>query len=182
MKGQPRHPIRLYSADDLDITVLVAEQFVPPVLGELLAGVDPRLDGVGGGLERSRCSLGFQSRTVRTRTAPSTSRRTTTASDASMTSKSRRWSRDSSTGRTRRCSNRGSTPAWRRRIHHAGSRTGTGRRRRGAARGYDRRDVRSGVDSEPLASFAADVRRHYEDLAERIEEREPDGTYDRMYM
>jgi len=39
-----------------------------------------------------------------------------------------------------------------------------------------------GVDSEPLASFAADVRRHYEDLAERIEEREPDGTYDRMYM
>jgi len=37
MKGQPRHPIRLYSADDLDITVLVAEQFVPPVLGELLA-------------------------------------------------------------------------------------------------------------------------------------------------
>jgi uncharacterized protein len=39
-----------------------------------------------------------------------------------------------------------------------------------------------GVDSGPLASFAADVRRHYEDLAERIEEREPDGTYDRMYM
>ncbi|ELZ43093.1 hypothetical protein C471_01509 [Halorubrum saccharovorum DSM 1137] len=25
-------------------------------------------------------------------------------------------------------------------------------------------------------------RRHYEDLAERIDEREPDGTYDRMYM
>ena len=39
-----------------------------------------------------------------------------------------------------------------------------------------------GVDSEPLASFAADVRRHYEDLAERIEERESDGTYDRMYV
>ncbi len=39
-----------------------------------------------------------------------------------------------------------------------------------------------GIDSAPLASFAAEVRRHYEDLAERIEEREPDGAYDRMYM
>jgi uncharacterized protein len=27
--GSPRHPVRLYSRDDLDVTVLVAEQFVP---------------------------------------------------------------------------------------------------------------------------------------------------------
>jgi len=36
-KGRPRHPIRLYSSEDIDVTVLVAEQFVPPGLGELLA-------------------------------------------------------------------------------------------------------------------------------------------------
>lgn len=39
-----------------------------------------------------------------------------------------------------------------------------------------------GVDSEPLASFAADVRKHYEGLAERMEESEPERGYDRMYM
>jgi uncharacterized protein len=38
------------------------------------------------------------------------------------------------------------------------------------------------VDAGPLEAFAAEIRRHYEDLAERIEEREPEGTYDRMYM
>jgi uncharacterized protein len=39
-----------------------------------------------------------------------------------------------------------------------------------------------GVDSEPLTSFAEQIRKHYEGLAERIEERESDGAYDRMYM
>jgi len=39
-----------------------------------------------------------------------------------------------------------------------------------------------GVNPEPLAEFAAEIRRHYEGLAERIEEREPEGSYDRMYM
>jgi uncharacterized protein len=39
-----------------------------------------------------------------------------------------------------------------------------------------------GVDAGPLAAFAEEIRRHYEGLAERIDEREPDGTYDRMYM
>jgi uncharacterized protein len=39
-----------------------------------------------------------------------------------------------------------------------------------------------GVDSEPLVSFAAEIRKHYEGLAERMEETESEGTYDRMYM
>ncbi|MFP4161238.1 MAG: acylphosphatase [Ectothiorhodospira sp.] len=39
-----------------------------------------------------------------------------------------------------------------------------------------------GVDSDPLTSFAAEIRKHYEGLAERMEEAEPDGSYDRMYM
>jgi len=41
---------------------------------------------------------------------------------------------------------------------------------------------RLGADSEPLAAFAAEIRRHYEGLAERIKERESEGSYDRMYM
>jgi uncharacterized protein len=33
VEGRPRHPIRLYSRDDLDLTVLVGEQFVPASAG-----------------------------------------------------------------------------------------------------------------------------------------------------
>ena len=40
-KGTPRHPIRLYDAPDLDITVLVAEQFVPPFLGDATCLSEP---------------------------------------------------------------------------------------------------------------------------------------------
>lgn len=36
-KGTPRHPTRLYTDQDRGITVLVAEQFVPPLPGDLLA-------------------------------------------------------------------------------------------------------------------------------------------------
>lgn len=32
--GRPRHPIRLYSRPDLDVTVLVSELYVPPILGD----------------------------------------------------------------------------------------------------------------------------------------------------
>lgn len=39
-----------------------------------------------------------------------------------------------------------------------------------------------GVDPEPLTSFAAEIRKHYEGLAERMEESEPERGYDRMYM
>ena len=39
-----------------------------------------------------------------------------------------------------------------------------------------------GVDAAPLEAFAEEIRRRYEDLAERIEEREVEGSYDRMYM
>lgn len=37
VEGRPRHPIRLYSQDDLDVTVLVCEQFVPAGAGESLS-------------------------------------------------------------------------------------------------------------------------------------------------
>jgi uncharacterized protein len=37
VEGRPRHPIRLYSRDDLDVTVLVCEQFVPASAGTTLS-------------------------------------------------------------------------------------------------------------------------------------------------
>lgn len=37
-KGRPRHATRLYSRDDLDVTVLVSEQFVPASAGEAFSG------------------------------------------------------------------------------------------------------------------------------------------------
>jgi uncharacterized protein len=37
VEGRPRHPIRLYSRDDLDVTVLVCEQFVPANAGGSLS-------------------------------------------------------------------------------------------------------------------------------------------------
>jgi uncharacterized protein len=36
-EGRPRHPTRLYSRDDLDVTVLVGELFVPTAAGRSLA-------------------------------------------------------------------------------------------------------------------------------------------------
>lgn len=38
-----------------------------------------------------------------------------------------------------------------------------------------------GVDAAPLEAFAVGTRRRYEDLAERIEEREPESGDDRVY-
>ena len=37
VEGRPRHPIRLYSRDDLNVTVLVCEQFVPASAGTSLS-------------------------------------------------------------------------------------------------------------------------------------------------
>jgi uncharacterized protein len=39
-----------------------------------------------------------------------------------------------------------------------------------------------GVDATHLEAFAEEIRRRYEDLAERIEEREPEGSDDRTYL
>ncbi|MES3161267.1 MAG: hypothetical protein PPP55_06810 [Halorubrum sp.] len=39
-----------------------------------------------------------------------------------------------------------------------------------------------GIDAAPLEAFAAETRRHCEDLAERIDERESERPYDRVCM
>jgi len=107
MKGQPRHPIRLYSADDLDITVLVAEQFVPPVLGELLAAAI--LDWT----ESAEVSEIAVLSGVPIPHGPDAHRTFYVATDdyreRRLDEQVPPMESGSSTGRTRRCSNRGST-------------------------------------------------------------------------
>ena len=182
MKGQPRHPIRLYSADDLDITVLVAEQFVPPVLGELLAAsiLDwtesaevseiAVLSGVpiphGPDAHRTFyvATDDYRERRLDDEQVPPMESGFLDGTNASLLEQGI----DSPLG----------VGVFITPVHAQAPDADA------AVRLVDTIDETYdlGVDSEPLASFAADVRRHYEDLAERIEEREPDGTYDRMYM
>jgi len=181
-KGRPRHPIRLYSAEDLDVTVLVAEQFVPPALGERLAAAV--LDWTeSAGVAEIAVLAGVPlphgpdaHRTFHVATEDYHERRLDDERVPPMES-------GFLDGTNAALLDRGIdsplgvgvfiTPV------HAQAPDADA-----AVRLVDTIDETYdlGVDSAPLASFAADVRRHYGDLAERIEEREPDGTYDRMYM
>ena len=182
-KGRPRHPIRLYSGEDVDITVLVAEQFVPPGLGELLA--TSILDWtVGADVSEIAVLAG-----VPIPHGPDAHRTFYVATDDYRNS---------------RLADNVDLPPM-----EAGFLDGTNASllERGmesplgvgvfitpvhaqapdieaAVRLVDTVDETYdlGVDSEPLASFAAEIRRHYEGLAERIEERDSEGSYDRMYM
>jgi len=181
-KGRPRRPIRLYSADDVDVTVLVAEQFVPPALGERLAAAV--LDWTeSAGVSEIAVLSGVPiphgpdaHRTFHVATADYHERRLDDDRVPPMES-------GFLDGTNASLLERGIdsplgvgvfiTP-----VHaQAPDADAALRLVEAIDETYD-----LGVDSAPLMSFAADVRRHYEDLAERIEDREPDGTYDRMYM
>jgi len=181
-KGRPRHPIRLYSADDLDVTVLVAEQFVPPALGERLAeaildwtesaGVSEIavLSGVpiphGPDAHRTFyvATDDYRERRLDDGTVPPMESGFLDGTNASLLERGI----DSPLG----------VGVFVTPVHAQAPDADA------AVRLVDTIDETYdlGVDSDPLVSFAADVRRHYEDLAEQIEDREPDGTYDRMYM
>ncbi|EMA64468.1 proteasome assembly chaperone family protein [Halorubrum lipolyticum] len=181
-KGRPRRPIRLYSDEDLDVTVLVAEQFVPPVLGERLAtavldwtesaGVSEIavLSGVpiphGPDAHRTFhvATEDYHERRLDDERVPPMESGFLDGTNGSLLERGI----DSPLG----------VGVFVTPVHAQAPDADA------AVRLVDTIDetYELGVDSEPLASFADDVRRHYEDLAERIEEREPDGTYDRMYM
>lgn len=182
-KGRPRHPIRIYSGDDVDVTVLVAEQFVPPGLGELLA--TSILDWT----EAADVSEIAVLAGVPIPHGPEAHRTFYIATDDYRTS---RLGDDVDVppmeagfldGTNASLLERGMdsplgvgvfiTP-----VHAQAPDI------EAAVRLVDTIDETYdlGVDSEPLAEFAAEIRRHYEGLAERIEEREVEGSYDRMYM
>ncbi|WP_434521847.1 proteasome assembly chaperone family protein [Halorubrum sp. AS12] len=182
-KGTPRHPIRLYSAPDLDLTVLVAEQFVPPMPGELLA--DALLDWTeANGTEEIAVLAGVPvahgpdaHRTFHVATEDYRAARLTDGTDVPP------MESGFLDGANAGLLERGLesplgvgvfvTP-----VHAQAPDVDA------AVRLVDTANAiyELGVDAAPLEAFAEEIRRRYEDLAERIEEREPEGSYDRMYM
>jgi|AntRauMinimDraft_4_1070384.scaffolds.fasta_scaffold00106_9 uncharacterized protein len=224
-KGRPRHPIRFYSSEDVDVTVLVSEQFVPPGLGELLAtsildwteAADVSEIAVLAGVpiphgpdahrtfyvatdDYREARLGGDSAADGDDDAVNVDDPTDGGDDATDVDEP---VNDDDNDAINIVDSDAVPPM------EAGFIDGTNASL--LERGMDSPlgvgvfitpvhaqapDVEAavrlvdtideiydlGVDSEPLASFAAEIRRHYESLAERMEEREPEGTYDRMYM
>ncbi|EMA67435.1 hypothetical protein C461_06904 [Halorubrum aidingense JCM 13560] len=204
-KGRPRHPIRFYSSEDVDVTVLVSEQFVPPGLGELLAtsildwteDADVSEIAVLAGIpiphgpdaHRTFYVATDDYREARLGDDPATAgdNPATDGDDVAIDTDGPDavppMEAGFIDGTNASLLERGMdsplgvgvfiTP-----VHAQAPDV------EAAVRLVDTIDAiyDLGVDSEPLASFAAEIRRHYESLAERMEEREPEGTYDRMYM
>ncbi len=180
--GRPRHPTRLYSAPGLDVTVLVGEQYVPSVLGESFAAsiLDwTETNGVseiavvagvpiphGPDAHRSFYVATDDFRDVRLRDGPVPPMESGFLDGTKAALLERGLDSPLGVGVFL-------TP-----VHAQVPDV------EAAVRLVETIDevYGLGVDSGPLEAFAADIRRHYEDLAERIEDREPDGTYDRMYM
>ncbi|RLM63979.1 proteasome assembly chaperone family protein [Halorubrum sp. Atlit-8R] len=182
-KGTPRHPIRLYAAPDLDITVLVAEQFVPPFLGELLA--DALLDWTeANGVEEIAVLAGVPvahgpdaHRTFHVATEDYRAARLEGGPDVPAMESG--FLDGANAGLLERGLDSPLgvgvfvTP-----VHAQAPDAEAAVRLVDTANAvYD-----LGVDAGPLEAFAQEIQRRYEDLAERIEEREPEGSYDRMYM
>ena len=182
-KGAPRHPIRLYSAPDLDLTVLVAEQFVPPMVGELFA--DALLDWTAAnGVEEVAVLAGVPvahgpdaHRTFHVATEDYRDARLDDGTDVPAMESG--FLDGVNAGLLERGLDASPgvgvliTP-----VHAQAPDVDA------AVRLVDTVDAiyDLGVDAAPLEAFAEAIRRRYEDLAERMEEREPEGSYDRMYM
>jgi uncharacterized protein len=180
--GRPRHPVRLYSRDDIDVTVLVAELFVPVFAGGDFA--DAVLGWTeDGGVEEVVVLAG-----VPIPHGPDAHRTFYVATDDY---------------RERRLAENAITPM------KSGFLDGVNAAL--MARGLDSPlgvclyvtpvhaqapDVDAairlvetveavydlGIDATPLAEFAERVRQYYADLAARMDDRETDVPEDRMYM
>jgi len=180
--GRPRRPIRLYSAADVDVTVLVVEQFVPPALGESLSA--SVLDWTEGAAVSeiavlSGVPIPHGPDAHRTFYVATDDYREARLADESVPPMEAGFLDGANASLLERGMDSPLgvgvfiTP-----VHAQAPDVEAAVRLVDTVNGaYD-----LGVDSEPLASFAADIREHYEGLAERMEEREPEGGYDRMYM
>ncbi|MFC5135114.1 MULTISPECIES: proteasome assembly chaperone family protein [Haloferacaceae] len=181
-KGRPRHPTRLYSADDVDVTLLVAEQFVPPVLGESIARsiLDwTATNDVDEIAVLSGVPIPHGPDAHRTFYIATDDYRETRLVDADVPPMESGFL----DGVNAALLDRGMdsplgvglfvTP-----VHAQAPDVEAAVRLVETVTDLYELDV----DAGPLEAFAAEIRRHYEDLAERIEEREPEGSYDRMYM
>ncbi len=181
-KGRPRHPTRLYSRPDLDVTVLVGEQFVPSMLGEslatavlewtesndvaeiaVLAGV-PIPHGPEGHRTFYVATDDYRDRRLVDDPIPPMEVGFLDGVNAAFLERGM----DSSLGVGLFV-----TP-----VHAQAPDVDAALRLvETVDEIYD-----LDVDAGPLKAFAAEIRQYYEDLAARIEEREPDGSHDRMYM
>lgn len=180
--GRPRHPTRLYSRPDIDVTVLVGEQFVPSVLGEELAmsildwttAADVSEIAVLAGVPMPHGPEGH--RTFYVATDDYRSRR---LADAEVEPMAAGFLDGINAGLVERGMESPLGVATFVTPVHAQAPDVEA-----AVRLVETVDdvYGLGVDPGPLSAFAAEIRQYYEDLAERIEEREPEGTYDRRYM
>ncbi len=181
-KGRPRHPTRLYSRQDLDVTVLVGEQFVPSMLGESLAtevlewtesndvaeitvlsGV-PVPHGPEGHRTFYVATDDYRMRRLDDESIPPMEAGFLDGVNAAFLERGM----DSTLGVGLFV-----TP-----VHAQAPDIDAALRLVETVDDVYELDV----DAGPLKAFAAEIRQYYEDLATRIEEREPDGAHDRMYM
>jgi uncharacterized protein len=181
-EGRPRHPTRLYSRADLDVTVLVGELFVPVSVGRAFA--DAVLDWTeGGGVEEVAVLAGVPvphgpdaHRTFHIATEDYYERRLADGEIPPMGS-------GFLDGVNAALMARGLgsplgvcvyvTP-----VHAQAPDVDAAIRLVEAVETV----YGLGIDPAPLAEFAERVRRYYADLAARMETQETDTPEDRMYM
>lgn len=181
-EGRPRHPTRLFSRPDLDVTVLVGELFVPAVLGGSLA------EAVLDWTERENVSEIVTLSGIPIAHGPDAHRTYYIATDDY---RERRLE-----GREIPPMGSGFLDGTNAALLERGIESPLGacvyltpvhaqvpdveasiRLVETAAGVYD-----LDVDPEPLKAFAAEVQQHYSELAERMEKREAELPDDRMYM
>ena len=181
-KGRPRHPTRLYSRDDLDVTVLVGEQFVPSMLGETLATAVlewTETNDVSEIVVLAGAPVPHGPEGHRTFYVATDDYRERRLADGSVPAMEAGFLDGTNAAFLERGMD--STPGvglFVTPVHAQAPDIDA------ALRLVETVDEVYGldVDAEPLKAFAAEIRQHYEDLAARIEEREPDAWSDRMYM
>ena len=181
-EGRPRHPVRLYSRDDLDITVLVAELFVPASVGQAFA--DAVLDWTeDGGVEEVVVIAGvpvphgpdahrtfyvatedYHDRRLRDQAVPPMGTGFLDGVNAALMARGI----DSPLGVCIYV-----TP-----VHAQAPDVDA------AIRLVETIEAvyELGIDPSPLTEFADRVRQYYTDLAARMEEKETETPEDRMYM
>jgi uncharacterized protein len=182
VQGRPRHPIRLYSRDDLNVTVLVCEQFVPASAGGSLSeaildwtaehGVEELavLSGVPvpHGPEDHRtyyvATDDYRERRLTGREIPAMGNGFLSGVNAALVEQGL----DSALGVCLYV-----TP-----VHSQAPDVDAGiRLLETVSEVYD-----LGVDAGPLREFAGEVRQYYGELAQRMERTAEEEPEDRMYM
>ena len=179
--GRPRRHTRLFSRPDLDVTVLVAELFVPPMASQALAGAIVEWAESGGASEAVVLSGvpiahgpdehrtyyvatdGYRERRLADDSVPPMGRGFLDGVNASLVERGLDSSLDICTYITPVHAQAPDIEAAIRLVETV-------------AAVYD-----VGIDAGPLEAFAAEIEQYYAGLAERLEEREISSD-DRMYM